>query len=205
MTSLKIYDISKRLLDITVSILCIIFLSPVFVVISVLIWLDSADSPIFIQKRIGKNGVLFMLYKFRTMKKETPAYMLKPGEDDVRITRIGRFLRNTGLDELPQLFNILKGEMTLVGPRPEMPFIVAGYQEREKERLKVKPGITGLWQLSGKTNLPIHYNLEYDLFYIKKRSLLLDLKILSETLTWFLRNMPIVAIKFFIKICGLIP
>ena len=90
--------------------------------------------------------------------------------------------------------------MTLVGPRPEMPFIVEGYQKRERERLKVKPGITGLWQLSGKTRLPIHYNLEYDFSYIKDRSLLLDLKILLETLIWLLRNITDISIKFFQKI-----
>jgi putative colanic acid biosynthesis UDP-glucose lipid carrier transferase len=138
-----------------------------------------------------------MLYKFRTMKRETSAYMLKPDKDDVRITRIGRFLRNTGLDEVPQLFNVLKGEMSLVGPRPEMPFIVEGYQKGERERLKVKPGITGLWQLSGRTNMPIHCNLEYDLAYIKDRSLSLDLKILFETLKWFLRNKAGICSKFF--------
>lgn len=123
--------------------------------------------------------------------------MPKPKGYDPRVTGIGQFLRNTGLDELPQLFNVLKGEMSLVGPRPEMPFIVAGYREREKQRLKVKPGITGSWQLSGKTDLPIHYNLEYDLAYIKDRSLFLDLRILFETLKWFLRNKTEICRNFF--------
>lgn len=188
MVSLKQYELLKRLLDIIISILCIIFFSPVFLAICVLIWFDSRGAVIFTQKRVGRDGAVFMLYKFKSMEKDTPAYMLKPQKSDMRITEIGRFLRDTGLDELPQLFNVLKGEMSLVGPRPEMPFIVEGYQEKERERLKVKPGITGLWQLSGKTCLPIHQNLEYDLSYIKDSSLFLDFKILFKTLILFLRN-----------------
>lgn len=188
MISLKQYELLKRLLDIIISILCIIFLSPIFLVIFVLILFDSGGPAIFIQKRIGEDGAPFMLYKFRTMEKGTPAHMLKPKKGDTRITKIGILLRDTGLDELPQLFNVLKGEMTLVGPRPEMPFIVEEYQERERERLKVKPGITGLWQLTGKTHSPIHHNLKYDLFYVKERSLFLDFTILFKTLILFLRN-----------------
>lgn len=117
------------------------------------------------------------------MNMDTLQYVSKPREDDYRINKIGRFLRKSALDELPQVFNVLKGEMSLVGPRPEMPFIVDGYtdKERERERLKVKPGITGLWQLSDKVKEPIHHNLEYDLNYIRNQSLLLDLKILLKT------------------------
>ena len=197
--SFKQYELLKRLLDITISILCIFFFSPLFLIISVLVWLDSRNPVIFIQKRIGKDGVPFFLYKFRTMKLETPAYILKPKGDNPLITKIGMFLRNTGLDELPQLFNVLKGEMSLVGPRPEMPFTVDSYTEREKERLKVRPGITGLWQLSGKTYLPIHYNLEYDLSYIQGRSLFLDFEILFATLLLFLRNISNIGLKLYRK------
>ena len=113
--------------------------------------------------------------------------MLKPKSDDANITGIGKLLRDTGLDEMPQLFNVLKGEMSLIGPRPEMPFVVEGYTEPEWARLKVKPGITGLWQLSNKTKEPIQENLEYDLDYIKNRSLVLDLKILLKTLALLFR------------------
>lgn len=186
MISLKQYELLKRLLDIIISILCIIFFAPLFLLILVLIWLDFRASVIFTQKRIGKDGKPFVLYKFRTMERETPPYMLKPRNSDVRIAKIGRLLRDAGLDEAPQLINVLKGEMSLVGPRPEMPFIAEGYTEREKERLRVKPGITGLWQLSGKAYLPIHYNLDYDLLYIKKRSLFLDFSILFKTLLLFI-------------------
>jgi lipopolysaccharide/colanic/teichoic acid biosynthesis glycosyltransferase len=102
-------------------------------------------------------------------------------ETDPRVTRFGRLLRMTSLDEIPQLINVLKGEMSLVGPRPEMPFIVLNYQEWEKARLRVKPGLTGLWQVAGRKNLPLHFNLEYDFYYVKNQSLALDLEILLLT------------------------
>jgi len=128
-----------------------------------------------------------MLYKFRTMASDTPAYIPKPQEDDPRISSVGRFLRGSFLDELPQVFNVLKGEMSIVGPRPEMPFIVERYSDEERLRLGVKPGLTGLWQLSGKTNEPIHHNLEFDLNYIKHRSLFMDFKIVIITVIVFFK------------------
>jgi len=178
----KQYEFLKIVVDLLTAMLGIVFLAPLFLVICVLIELDFAGPAIFVQKRVGKNNQLFSLYKFRTMSKETPPYMLKHKSDDGRITKIGRLLRDTGLDEAPQLFNVLKGEMSLVGPRPEMLFVVEGYTEAERQRLKVKPGITGSWQLSGRTQAPIHHNLEYDLTYIKNRSFSLDLSILFKTL-----------------------
>ena len=123
------------------------------------------------------------MYKFRTMRVTSDAYALSPaGDDDPRITRIGRLLRMGGLDELPQLVNVLKGDMSLVGPRPEMPFIVQRYSALERQRLRVRPGITGLWQLSPDRHTQIHENIEYDLYYVSNRSLLLDAIILLETL-----------------------
>lgn len=107
---------------------------------------------------------------------------------DPRITRFGRWLRRSSLDELPQLWNVLKGDMSLVGPRPEMPFIVATYNEEQRERLKVKPGITGVWQISAVRGEPIHANIEYDLFYIEHRSLLLDVIIMVKTLVTAIRG-----------------
>jgi lipopolysaccharide/colanic/teichoic acid biosynthesis glycosyltransferase len=117
------------------------------------------------------------------MTQETPAYAVAPTEAaDPRITLIGRFLRKTSLDELPQLFNVMRGEMSMVGPRPEMPFIVEQYEEWQRRRLDVKPGITGLWQIVGRKNLPLALNMEYDFFYIKNQSLLLDVVILLRTI-----------------------
>jgi len=101
---------------------------------------------------------------------------------DPRVTRVGRFIRRTSIDELPQLVNVLKGEMSLVGPRPEMPFIVAEYDDWQRRRLSVKPGITGLWQILGRKDLPMHANLQYDFYYIRNRSLTLDLSILLRTI-----------------------
>jgi lipopolysaccharide/colanic/teichoic acid biosynthesis glycosyltransferase len=102
--------------------------------------------------------------------------------DDPRITPVGRWLRRSSLDELPQLWNVLRGEMSLVGPRPEMPFIVAGYDEWQRRRLTVKPGLTGLWQILGRKDLPMHANLQYDFYYIRNRGVALDLSILLRTI-----------------------
>ena len=174
--------IGKRLFDLFFSVFSLLVLWPLFLVLSVLIRLDSPGPAFFRQTRIGKNGRAFPIYKFRTLYTHTPAYTVSPwSPEDPRITRLGRFLRRTSLDELPQLINVVRGEMSLVGPRPEMPFIVAGYNELQKERLGVRPGITGLWQISADRGRPIHENMAYDIYYIRNRSLLLDIAILVHT------------------------
>jgi lipopolysaccharide/colanic/teichoic acid biosynthesis glycosyltransferase len=123
------------------------------------------------------------------MFSDVESYAINPmSQDDPRITRVGRFLRKTSLDELPQLFNVIKGEMSLVGPRPEMPFIVATYNEIQRERLKILPGITGLWQLSGDRKKAIHENMDYDIYYIENMSFFLDVAILIETLIFAFRG-----------------
>jgi lipopolysaccharide/colanic/teichoic acid biosynthesis glycosyltransferase len=122
------------------------------------------------------------MYKFRTMHRDVEPEAVAPtGPADARVTRFGRFLRATSIDELPQLWNVLRGEMSLVGPRPEMPFIVAGYDEWQRRRLSVKPGISGLWQILGRKDLPMHRNLQYDFYYIRNRSVALDASILLRT------------------------
>jgi lipopolysaccharide/colanic/teichoic acid biosynthesis glycosyltransferase len=131
---------------------------------------------------VGKDGKLFNLYKFRTMRTDSPKYDFSPTvSDDPRITRIGRFLRRTSFDELPQLINVIKGDMSLVGPRPEMPFIVEQYKAAHRQRLRVRPGITGLWQLSADRAFQIHENIQYDLYYIRHRSFFMDFAILLHT------------------------
>jgi hypothetical protein len=131
---------------------------------------------------VGEGGELFTVYKFRSLRHDSDPYARSTSVSDRRATRVGRFLRHTGLDEIPQLLNVLKGDMSLVGPRPEMPFIVEDYTELERVRLTVKPGITGVWQLSpDREGAAIHENIEYDLYYIRKRTLLVDLLILAET------------------------
>jgi len=123
------------------------------------------------------------------MRVETPTYALHPtGTDDPRVTRIGRWLRRSSLDELPQLINVLKGEMSLVGPRPEMPFIVERYNDLHRQRLQVIPGLTGLWQLSADRSFQIHENIQYDLYYIRHRSFFMDLAILLHTAVFAMKG-----------------
>jgi len=187
-----LYSIAKKAADRLAAALLLVVLSPLMLAISAAIKIDSKGPAIYRQKRVGKEGRLFTLYKFRTMKLITPKYMKKPKQGDKRVTPLGRFLRRTCLDELPQLFNVLKGNMSLVGPRPEMPFIAEKYNKKQMQRLAVKPGLTGLWQvarLEGKTGKRhIHEDLKYDLQYIKKMNFFLDLKILAKTAVLVIKN-----------------
>jgi exopolysaccharide biosynthesis polyprenyl glycosylphosphotransferase len=173
----------KRLMDLVVAGVLLIPAIPVGALIVLFIRLDSKGKALFTQTRIGKGGKTFTMYKFRTMHADVEPYEEAPLERaDPRITRFGRFLRKTSLDELPQLINVIKGDMSMVGPRPEMPFIVERYEEWQRRRLDVKPGITGLWQIVGRKDLPLYLNLEYDFYYIRHQSLLLDLTILIKTI-----------------------
>jgi lipopolysaccharide/colanic/teichoic acid biosynthesis glycosyltransferase len=174
----------KRGCDVIGALTLLIMLVPLFVVVAILIKLDSPGPVFFRHRRVGKNGNDFMLWKFRSMRADVPEYEASPqsGADD-RLTRIGRFIRRLSIDEMPQLFNVIKGEMSLVGPRPEMPFIVARYHPAQCERLVARPGITGLWQISPARAFPIHENLQYDLHYIHNQNILLDCVILLRTIT----------------------
>jgi exopolysaccharide biosynthesis polyprenyl glycosylphosphotransferase len=173
----------KRIMDLVIAMLLFIPALFIWPVIVFRIKMDSKGPSIFKQERIGKDGKPFLLYKFRTMYVDTPLFQEAPEQpDDPRITGVGRFLRKYSLDELPQLINVLKGDMSMVGPRPEMPFIVSKYEDWQRRRLSVKPGITGLWQIVGRKKLPLYQNLEYDFYYIKNQSLLLDLIILWKTI-----------------------
>jgi len=159
----------------------VLMLWPVGLAIAIAIKLDDGGPILFAQQRIGKRGRLFTIYKFRTMAVEAPTYEVHPDDGDSRITPVGRLLRKLSLDELPQLINVARGEMRIVGPRPEMPFIVSKYTEEQKARLRIKPGITGLWQVSPHRNDPIHEHLEYDLAYIAHRGPILDLALVIAT------------------------
>lgn len=184
-----LYLLCKRLMDLTIASLLITVFSPLYLLFSFLIKLDSKGPVIFKQKRVGLRGKEFTFYKFRTMHVDSPRYAETPhSSNDPRITRVGRWLRRSSLDELPQLFNVLRGDMSMVGPRPEMPFIVKDYTSLQRERLAVKPGITGVWQISAVRGDPIHANIEYDLFYIDNQSLLLDLVILAKTVFGVIRG-----------------
>ncbi|MCB2200620.1 sugar transferase [bacterium] len=183
------YEISKRLIDILASGTLLFVMSPLLLSVAFLVRRSSPGPALFRQKRIGLNGKPFTMFKFRTMFTDSNPYSLTPqSSSDQRITKIGKFLRRTSLDELPQLLNVITGEMSLVGPRPEMPFVVDSYNDMERLRLVVKPGITGLWQLSADRTIPIHKNLDYDLFYIQNRSMMLDLTLLWRTLFQSMRG-----------------
>lgn len=185
----KAYYLAKRIFDIGVSLLLLILTLPLWAIISILIKIDSPGPVFFIHERVGYKGKRFEMYKFRTMKCDVNPYEESPRTPgDPRLTKIGKFLRKTSLDELPQLLNVLKGDMSLVGPRPEMPFIVEKYNEWQKMRLNAIPGITGLWQILGRKDIPLHENLEYDFYYIKNRSFLFDLVILLKTIPAVLKG-----------------
>jgi exopolysaccharide biosynthesis polyprenyl glycosylphosphotransferase len=172
----------KRVLDIVGASLVLVCTAPLFLIAAILIRRESPGPVFFVQNRIGKDGRSFPMFKFRTMYTHLSGDALKPKDHhDPRVTNSGRFLRRYSLDELPQFFNVLRGEMSIVGPRPEMKFIVDKYGPLERERLRAKPGITGLWQISYHRSAAIHENLDYDIYYVENRSLLLDVLIIFLT------------------------
>ncbi|MBJ6359784.1 sugar transferase [Paenibacillus sp. GCM10012307] len=189
-----LYMLCKRALDVTASGVGLVLLSPLLLIVAICIKLeDPKGKVLFSQIRVGKQGQTFRMYKFRSMVHDAEAQLeklLKHNEvegamfkmkDDPRITRIGRFIRKTSIDELPQLLNVLRGEMSLVGPRPPLPREVEAYTNYDRQRLAVTPGCTGLWQVSGRNELSFAQMVELDLKYIRNRSMLLDLKILVLT------------------------
>jgi len=183
------YELVKRGIDILIATLCLTLGGPFLLLLAAVVRLDSPGPALFKQKRVGKDGIGFEMYKFRSMHVHAASSDYSPKtQGDPRITSFGRFLRKTSLDELPQLLNVLAGTMSLVGPRPEMPFIVDKYGEKERQRLQVKPGLTGLWQLSGDRAFLIHENIEYDLYYIQHRNLFMDLAVLLHTSIFAMRG-----------------
>lgn len=183
------YALAKRGVDLAVSSLLLVLSAPLLLLIALLVCLDSPGPALFVQKRVGRNGRLFDIYKFRTMHAGAPRYEPSPASSaDPRITRIGRFLRRASLDELPQFLNVFLGNMSLVGPRPEMPFIVRQYDSRQRRRIQATPGITGLWQLSADRVHPIHQNIDYDLYYICNRTFFMDIAILLHTAFFAMRG-----------------
>jgi lipopolysaccharide/colanic/teichoic acid biosynthesis glycosyltransferase len=184
----------KRALDILMVSIGLILLSPIFMLVALIIKLEEPKGSVFFyQMRIGKDGIPFRMYKFRSMvsnaedmltelvgKNEIEGLMFKM-KDDPRITRIGKFIRRTSIDELPQLFNVFIGDMSLVGPRPPLHREVKHYSPYHMQRLKVTPGCTGLWQVSGRNSLNFEQMIELDLKYISERNLFLDIKIIMKT------------------------
>jgi exopolysaccharide biosynthesis polyprenyl glycosylphosphotransferase len=179
----KSYLWLKRCMDLCLGLLVAIIFIIILPLISLIIKRDSQGPIFFRQIRVGMNNRHFFIYKFRTMTHDANPYEIKPEtSSDQRITKTGRWLRKTSLDELPQIINVIKGDMSFIGPRPEMPFIVNTYNAEQMKRLQVKPGITGLWQLAGDRNKPIHEHIAYDNYYIQNMSFFLDIAILINTL-----------------------
>ena len=202
---------TKRVSDIIIASLTLLLLSPFWLFIALLIRFDSKGPVFYAQERVGMDGRIFVVYKFRTMRVDAdsdihreyqrkfiaghaeanvgdakrPAYKLR---DDPRITSVGRILRRLSLDEVPQLINVLRGDMSVVGPRPPIPYEVEAYELRHRKRLDMKPGLTGLWQVSGRNRLPFEEMVKLDLFYIENWSLLFDLKIILRTVLVMLRG-----------------
>lgn len=191
---LNLYSVGKRTIDILGSLAGLILLSPLLALVAILIKLeDPSGSVIFYQTRVGKNERLFRMYKLRSMytnaedklkdlldQNEVSGAMFKM-KDDPRVTKVGKFIRKTSIDELPQLFNVLRGEMSLVGPRPPLTREVAEYTNHDKKRLAVTPGCTGLWQVSGRSNLDFKQMVELDITYIEKKCILFDIRIILRT------------------------
>ncbi|MGQ2374505.1 sugar transferase [Companilactobacillus zhachilii] len=194
-----IYRGSKRIFDFVASLFGLIILSPLFLIVAIAIKMEDPKGPVFYsQVRLGKKQSPFKMYKFRSMivdadkhlkellsENEVDGAMFKMKEDP-RVTRVGQFIRKYSIDELPQLVNVLLGNMSLVGPRPPLPREVQEYTEYDKQRLEVKPGCTGLWQISGRNDVSFHEMVELDLQYIAKRGFLFDIYVLFKTVAVFI-------------------
>lgn len=189
----KFYIVVKRLIDILASLLGILCLSPLMIIVAALIKIDSKGLIIFSQERVGVNGKIFKMYKFRSMvanaeemldklkdKNEMSGPMFKIKEDP-RVTKVGKFIRKTSIDELPQLFNVLKGDMSLVGPRPNLPNEVAEFSPYHRKKLLVKPGLTCYWQVMGRNEIGFEEWMELDIKYLKERTLWIDIKLIIRT------------------------
>ncbi|MGL4742037.1 MAG: sugar transferase [Sarcina sp.] len=191
----KLYEVNKRIIDIIGAIAGLIVLFPIYIIVGIIIKIDSKGPIIFSQERVGKNGNIFKMYKFRSMvvnaeelkerlakqnERKGPMFKIK---EDPRVTKIGKFIRKTSIDELPQLINILKGDMSIVGPRPSLPKEVAQFESWMKERLDVKPGLTCFWQVQGRDDIPFREWMELDIKYVRERTLLLDIKLILKTFT----------------------
>lgn len=191
----KHYWIKKRIFDVVFSSLALLFLLPLFLIVSIIIVIDDPHAgPIFSQKRVGRHGKIFTIYKFRSMvanaeqlkdelkernEMDGPVFKIT---DDPRITRFGRFIRRTSIDELPQLFNVLKGDMSFVGPRPPIPSEVEQYDDYQKLRLVVTPGLTCIWQTtSDRNDVPFEQWVEMDIDYIQHRTMLKDISMIFKT------------------------
>ena len=174
------YILIKRFFDFTAALIGLIFISPILLITTILLFFANQGSPFYFQKRPGKNGRIFTIVKFKSMndKKDNHGNLLP---DEMRITKIGSIVRKTSLDEIPQLFNVLKGDMSFVGPRPLLISYMELYNEFQKKRHQVKPGVTGWAQVNGRNAISWDQKFKYDVYYVENQSFLLDMKILLKT------------------------
>ncbi|MFZ2146491.1 MAG: sugar transferase [Sedimentisphaerales bacterium] len=180
---MSLFNICKRGLDITIAVIAMVILSPLLIAIGLTVRLSSKGPAIFKQQRAGKNGKPFVFYKFRTMKLDVEPFGPSPKSGaDQRLTKVGKFLRECSLDELPQLFNVLKGDMSIVGPRPLYLSQIPEWSEWQKKRLLVKPGLTGLAQIGGRAELTREEKLEFDVKYVETASFSADIRIILATI-----------------------
>lgn len=191
------YEFIKRAFDICASFMALLILSPLLIIVSIVIFISDPGNPFFVQDRVGKDGKIFKIFKFRSMYKNAEEHrdeLLEQNEadgptfkiaNDPRVTKVGSFIRKTSIDELPQLINILKGDMSVIGPRP---FIPKEQAELSDLRLLVKPGLSCYWQIGGKNSLTVDQQLELDLKYIRERSCRVDLKIIFKTIAIIFKN-----------------
>jgi len=186
---MSFFNICKRVLDIFIALAAMVILSPVLLATGIIIRLSSKGPAIFKQQRAGKNGKPFVFYKFRTMKLDVDPFGPSPKSgEDRRLIKVGKFLRECSLDELPQLYNVLKGNMSIVGPRPLYLSQIPEWNERQKKRLLVKPGLTGLAQIKGRAELTREEKLELDVKYVETDGLLTDIRIMLKTITHVFRR-----------------
>lgn len=186
---MNLFNVCKRVLDILIAITAMVILSPALVAIWIAIKLSSKGPVIFKQERAGKNSKPFIFYKFRTMKPDVEPFGPSPKSgQDPRLTKVGKFLREYSLDELPQLFNILKGDMSIIGPRPLYISQIPEWNERQKKRLLVKPGLTGLAQIEGRAELTREEKLEFDVKYVETASLFTDIRIILATIVYVFKR-----------------
>lgn len=180
-----IYKIIKRVLDIGISLIGLTVLSPLLLIVSIAIKLESTGPVIFQQERLGLNGVVFKIYKFRSMCVGAEKAGVYETKGDVRVTKVGKFIRKTSIDELPQFLNIIKGDMSIIGPRPTLtyhPWPLGKYTEEHKRRFNVRPGVTGWAQINGRKEVPWNRRIDYDVEYVDNLSFGFDLKIFFKTL-----------------------
>lgn len=190
----------KRLMDLALAGMAAIFLWPFMLIVAIAIKLEDGGPILYSSARVGENGRLFLMHKFRSMvvnadqlqhevsQTDENGHLIFKHADDPRITRIGRFIRRTSIDELPQLLNVIKGEMSLVGPRPELPWLVEAYEPWQRKRFAVPQGITGWWQVNGRSENPMHLHTDQDLYYVQHYSIWLDIQILWRTISVVFRG-----------------